>query len=78
MNKLRIAAVQEFHHGIWTRHVSKTPVAQISGEDRNEAKRLNLMAEENEEYLEAAQRTTIWLRLQMLWEICCTFYVAQS
>jgi len=50
--KKRIAAVHEFHTA-FKLGMNNTPVAHI-GEDRNML-RFNLMKEENEEYLEAAQ-----------------------
>ncbi|MDG1529277.1 MAG: nucleoside triphosphate pyrophosphohydrolase family protein [Polaribacter sp.] len=50
--KKRIAAVTEFHTA-FKLNMNQTPKANI-GEDRNML-RFNLMKEENEEYLEAAQ-----------------------
>ena len=54
--KKRIAAVHEFHTAFKLGMNSK-PVAHI-GEDRNML-RFNLMKEENEEYLEAAQNNDL-------------------
>mgnify|MGYP000244669034 CR=1 FL=1 len=54
--KKRIAAVTEFHTAFKLNMNSK-PIADI-GEDRNML-RFNLMKEENEEYLEAAQNNDL-------------------
>ena len=54
--KKRIAAVHEFHTA-FKLGMNSTPVANI-GEDRNRL-RFNLMKEENEEYLEAAQNSDL-------------------
>ncbi len=54
--KKRIAAVHEFHTA-FKLGMNSTPVAHI-GEDRNML-RFNLMKEENEEYLEAAQNNDL-------------------
>ena len=54
--KKRIAAVAEFHTA-FKLGMNNTPVAHI-GEDRNML-RFNLMKEENEEYLEAAQNNDL-------------------
>ena len=54
--KKRIAAVHEFHTA-FNLGMNNTPVAHI-GDDRNML-RFNLMKEENEEYLEAAQNSDL-------------------
>ncbi len=54
--KKRIAAVAEFHTA-FKLGMNKMPVAHI-GDDRNML-RFNLMKEENEEYLEAAQNNDL-------------------
>ena len=54
--KKRIAAVHEFHTA-FKLNTNDTPIAHI-GEDRNML-RFNLMKEENEEYLEAAQNNDL-------------------
>ena len=54
--KKRIAAVQEFHTA-FKLGMNNIPVAHI-GNDRNTL-RFNLMKEENEEYLEAAQNNDL-------------------
>ncbi len=54
--KKRIAAVHEFHTA-FKLGMNNTPVAHI-GDDRNML-RFNLMKEENEEYLEAAQNSDL-------------------
>jgi len=54
--KKRIAAVHEFHTA-FKLGMNNTPVAHI-GDDRNML-RFNLMKEENEEYLEAAQNNDL-------------------
>ena len=54
--KKRIAAVHEFHTA-FKLGMNSTPVAHI-GDDRNML-RFNLMKEENEEYLEAAQNSDL-------------------
>jgi predicted HAD superfamily Cof-like phosphohydrolase len=54
--KKRIAAVTEFHTA-FKLNMNQKPIANI-GEDRNML-RFNLMKEENEEYLEAAQENDL-------------------
>lgn len=54
--KKRIAAVHDFHTA-FKLGIKNTPTANI-GEDRNML-RFNLMKEENEEYLEAAQNSDL-------------------
>ncbi|TMM32306.1 hypothetical protein FDT66_02240 [Polaribacter aestuariivivens] len=54
--KKRIAAVTEFHTA-FKLNMNNKPIANI-GEDRNML-RFNLMKEENEEYLEAAQNNDL-------------------
>lgn len=54
--KKRIAAVTEFHTA-FKLNMNQKPIANI-GEDRNML-RFNLMKEENEEYLEAAQNNDL-------------------
>lgn len=54
--KNKIAAVTEFHTA-FKLNMNQAPIANI-GEDRNSL-RFNLMAEENEEYLEAAQNNDL-------------------
>jgi predicted HAD superfamily Cof-like phosphohydrolase len=54
--KKRIAAVHDFHTA-FKLGIKNTPTANI-GEDRNML-RFNLMKEENEEYLEAAQNNDL-------------------
>ncbi|MDG1040712.1 MAG: nucleoside triphosphate pyrophosphohydrolase family protein [Polaribacter sp.] len=54
--KKRIAAVTEFHKA-FKLNMNQKPIANI-GEDRNML-RFNLMKEENEEYIEAAQNNDL-------------------
>ena len=54
--KKRIAAVTEFHTA-FKLNMNQKPIANI-GEERNRL-RFNLMKEENEEYLEAAQENDL-------------------
>ena len=54
--KNKIAAVTEFHTA-FKLNMNQVPIADI-GEARNSL-RFNLMAEENEEYLEAAQNNDL-------------------
>ncbi len=69
--KKRIAAVHEFHSAFGL-GIKNSPAAHL-GEAKN-LLRFNLMKEENEEYLEAANNNDLTERGQMPWAICFIFY----
>ena len=71
MIKNELNAVAEFHNAFGIESAD-SPIANIPSQTI--LLRYNLMKEENEEYLDAAQKTTL-LKLQMLWETCSIFCV---
>ena len=64
-----IGAVEQFHDAFGIPN-NYAPTTGLSPEEIE--LRFNLMREENEEYLEAAQRVT-WWKLPMLWETSFIF-----
>lgn len=71
--KRKIECVEEFHR-IYKLGNSEKPIGKLK--DGLEKLRFDLMAEENGEYLEAAQKEMLW-KWQMHLEICSTSFAGQ-